>query len=334
MSSPPILFYLPEADLPPFEHLPDVGEISLHPRRFLSPSLNWVWRTYHHLKTDGVPCRLVTSLPDEGLIVTAACNLPLLYRPSGRQFIVSCVADSPPRFFVPCQLFQSARQATAQSNWFGFPANVHLPHWPQPGLLPRDQARGREFRHIDYFGAQDQLAPELRSPELAARLRSLNLELRLNLDHYHDYRTTDAVVGIRSFDGRVVTHKPASKLINAWHAGVPALLGAENAFRELRTSPLDFIEVNSVDTFLAACIRLRDDPGLREAMIALGNERRRTFSIEALTRRWRVLLTETLPPLQQKWKGLSEVQRQLFFAERSARRLTTSLARRCRLVHK
>lgn len=332
MTASPVFFYLPEGDLPPFDHLPGAEEMSRHPRRFLSPSLNWVWRTYHHLRATDIPCRLVTSLPEAGMIVSAACNLPLLHRPTGRQFIVSCVADSPPRFFSPCQLFQSASQAAAHSTWRGFPVNVHVPHWPQPGLLPRDGTRGREFRHIDYFGAQDQLAAELRSPEVAARLSSLNLSLRLNFDVYHDYRTTDAVVAVRSFGKSVVTHKPASKLINSWLAGVPALLGPENAFRELRGSPLDFLEINSVEDFFDACVRLRDDPALRDAMTRRGHERGQAFSVDALVHRWRVLLTETLPPLQEKWLSLSEPQRQLFYAERGARRLGASLARRCRVT--
>jgi hypothetical protein len=333
MSPRPVFFYLPVADVPPFDRLPDADEMSLHPRRFLSPALNWVWRTFLHLRSDGLPCQLVTSMPDEGLIVTAACNLPLLYRPTARQFIVSCVADSPPRFFTPCQLFQSATQAALQCSASGFPANVHMPHWPQPGLLHRDPARGNEFRHIDYFGAHDQLAPELRLPETGARLRSMNLELRLNLDHYHDYRTTDAVVAVRSFGGPVISHKPASKLINAWLAGVPAMLGIENAFRELRVSPHDYIELHSAEAFIDACARLRDDPAAREAMITNGHERAREFSNAALTLRWRTLLTETLPPIQERWRSLSAVQRQLFFAERSVRRLSTSLARRCGLVN-
>lgn len=334
MKTPPLYFFLPEQDHPPFHDLPEADQMALHPGRFLSPSLNWVWRTYHHLAADGVACRLVTSLPEEGLIVAAGCNLPLLFRPTGRQFIVSCVADSPPLFFAPCQLFQSVTQAERQTQCLGFPLNVHVPHWPQPGLLPRDEDRGSVFRHIDYFGARNQLAAGLCSPAFAARLRTLDLELRCNFEHYHDYRTTDAVVAVRAFDGRVVTHKPASKLVNAWLAGVPAVLGAENGFRELRTSPLDYIETSAQEEVWNALVRLREDAGLRDAMAAHGRRRAAAFSVPALTEKWRRLLTGTLPPAQERWRALPEAQRRLFFLERASRRVATSLARRCRLANR
>jgi hypothetical protein len=39
----------------------------------------------------------------------------------------------------------------------------------------------------------------------------------------------------------------AIKLYNCWHAGVPAVLGAESAFRANRRSDLDYLEVQSLD---------------------------------------------------------------------------------------
>ena len=71
-----------------------------------------------------------------------------------------------------------------------------------------------------------------------------------------DYSDVDLVLAVRPPIG-THTDKPASKLYNAWRAGVPALLGPEPAFRELYTDTLDYVEVSTVDEALAAIDRLR-----------------------------------------------------------------------------
>lgn len=57
---------------------------------------------------------------------------------------------------------------------------------------------------------------------------------------------------MRSFSQNDYYDKPALKLFNARHAGVPAILDAESAYRAERMSELDYIEVMSVDGTLLA----------------------------------------------------------------------------------
>jgi hypothetical protein len=47
---------------------------------------------------------------------------------------------------------------------------------------------------------------------------------------WHDYSTDDLVLAVRDLTEKDALVKPASKLVNAWIAGVPALLGPEPAF--------------------------------------------------------------------------------------------------------
>lgn len=92
---------------------------------------------------------------------------------------------------------------------------------------------------------------------------------------WHDYQHVDAVLAIRDCPPVVLATKPASKLINAWKAGVPALLGPEPAYRELRTSPLDFLEAASAEPCWSHCRLHRiwfipeDDGTRREAGASL-----------------------------------------------------------------
>ena len=87
-----------------------------------------------------------------------------------------------------------------------------------------------------------------------------------------DYSDVDLVLAVRPPIG-TYTDKPASKLYNAWRAGVPALLGPEPAFRELYTDPLDYVEVSTVEDALAAIDRLRAEPDLYRRMIDRGRRR-------------------------------------------------------------
>ena len=133
-----------------------------------------------------------------------------------------------------------------------------MPHWPQPGLIPRDPARGDRLETIAYF----------------------------------DYQHVDAVLAIRDCPPVVLATKPASKLINAWKAGVPALLGPEPAYRELRTSPLDFLEAASAEAVLDSIDRLQQESGLYRRMTEHGAKRAQAFDVNMLTQKWISLLEE------------------------------------------
>lgn len=326
-----VQFFLPISDRPPFARLPEPAEMSAYPALFLSPALNWTWRTHLHLRAAGYDCELVDRLPERGIVFSAACNLPLQYRPRPGQFIVSCVADSPPRFHPQFHVFQSATQAARFRRQDGsLPAVAAMPHWPQPGLLPREPAREDMFANIEYFGARDQLEPTLATPEFAEQLRAIGLNLRLNHDCYHDYRTTDAVLAVRRFGPATFAHKPASKLINAWRAGVPALLGGESAYRELRRDEHDFIEVNSTDAVIAACRRLANDPALRRRFREQATKRAADYRTEVITAQWIGLLDQQVRPAANRWQSWGRARRQWFFMRNASDRYGRALARRLR----
>ncbi len=332
MNVAPIYFYLPAADRPPFDHIPDPGKSAGLPRLFLSPAVNWIWRTHHHLAEVGYLCKLVDTLPASGIVVTAACNLPLLFRPGGRLFVVSCVADSPPRFYPQAHVFQSGTQAgntPCRRDGDAFPLCKFIPHWPQPDLLPRAPNRGDRFSNIDYFGAQDQIDPALQDPAFRAALANHRLNLRFHFEFYHDYRETDAVLAVRG--PKLVSHKPASKLINAWRAGVPAILGPEAAFRELRRNDADFIEAATPQDILVACLRLRDDGDLRKRMVENGIERASDFSENRLVARWINFLEDEVRPAAARWFDASASVHATYFARQFLRRARRSLALRFRM---
>lgn len=102
----------------------------------------------------------------------------------------------------------------------------------------------------------------------------------------------NAVLAIRDCPPVVLATKPASKLINAWKAGVPALLGPEPAYRELRTSPLDFLEAASAEAVLDSIDRLQQESVLYRRMTEHGAKRAQAFDVNMLTQKWLSLLEE------------------------------------------
>ena len=103
------------------------------------------------------------------------------------------------------------------------------------------------------------------------------------------------MLAVRPEASDLYIHKPASKLINAWLAGVPALLGPEYAFRELRRSSLDYFEVSSLEDAIAAVKALSTDPQLYRAMVANGLERAKDFETDRIVELWVRALFEEIP---------------------------------------
>jgi hypothetical protein len=181
-----------------------------------------------------------------------------------------------------------------------------MPHWPQPGLRPRDPGRGERLERVAFKGFAANLHPELRTPGWRRALAERGLAWEEDSTEFtprgalapldwEEYTEVDALVALRPPARLRGRDKPPSKLVNAWLAGVPAILGPEPAFRELRRSPLDYLEVATPREALAALERLRAEPDLYRAMVENGRVRGREYGREALVARWAELLFATMP---------------------------------------
>jgi len=119
------------------------------------------------------------------------------------------------------------------------PTDHLVQHWLQPGLIPRDVSRGSRLETIVYMGGSINLWSAFWDPSFESGLGELGVSFRIN-EHpanFHDFRDCDVTLTVRDLTESDYFAKPASKLVNTWHAGVPALLGPEPAFQALRTTP-------------------------------------------------------------------------------------------------
>jgi hypothetical protein len=265
----------------------------------------WVLQTWVRLNQAGFPARISPNLPRSGLAVLhaddfAACDNSV-FPPA--LWTAVCRADRPPVWRADFEVVQNPTQADGQRTFY-----CH--HWPQPALVPRDPARGDCIQNIGYFGMLKQLHPTLRLQGWAESLREIGLNwftpgsssLSIPLDRtlLHDYRDIDVVVALRDPLRCQADHKPPAKLINAWHAGVPAILSPESAYMALRKDELDFLVAPDPSSALAALQRLMREPELYAAMRKRAAERATAFTPAILVQQWRRLFEATLPAQQAK----------------------------------
>jgi hypothetical protein len=296
-AAPPIYFYYPpgigDGDVPESQ-----GVFARHrPGNYI-----WTVKTFGYLSKMGFPCRLADQLPDEGIIVTHRQFFTNDMIPNRRQLFVCVVADFQRHPLAQLHIVQNPRDpllTRARSAW---PATF-MPHWPETGLIPRDPARGETFVNISYFGLPERLAPQLRSPQFATRLREHGFNFRIvSRDRWNDYGDTDAVLAVRSF-APVSWHKfPPTKLYNCWIAGVPGLLGGESAYQAERRSELDYFEVRSADEVLETLLRLRADPRLRADIARNCAERAAGVDPMRIAETWAAFLNTVAVPAWRDWQ--------------------------------
>jgi hypothetical protein len=231
-----------------------------------------------------------------------------------------------PRPFVLCLRADAHRMRLANfvlnQNGLEPPGPGHdwVPHWPQPALRPRDPARGDRIETLVFKGEEHNLDAALRSPGFRDALAAEGLAFDIGgrdatggVD-WTDYRAADLVLAARNLTVADARSKPASKLVNAWRAGVPALLGPEPAYRELRRSDLDFIEVTGPEDVLAAVRRLRQQPGLYRAMVEHGLARGSDWGVEAVLARWVEVLNGPVQVAFRAWEAAPAWRRRLRWA--------------------
>ncbi|NJB69136.1 hypothetical protein GGQ74_002830 [Desulfobaculum xiamenense] len=162
-----------------------------------------------------------------------------------------------------------------------------LPSWPQPGLIPRDGSRGCSCVRLAYVGSEEYVPSYMKTSRFIDELRKLGVEFCfMHKGNWVDYSQVDALVAVRDVPRSVLARKPYAKLVNAWLAGIPIILGDEPAYRALRRSGLDYLEASSEAEVLVAVARLVSDSRFYSAMQDNALTRIAEFSIGRITDMW------------------------------------------------
>jgi hypothetical protein len=303
-TTPPVYFYLPKEDWP--SDLPRSADKPWE--KFGKGIYCWTLQTYLHLQASGFPCHLVDTLPEAGIVLAHRDSLPYELRPSGKVLLVCLKADRNPHPYAQCHIVQNPEEEKLLSE------SIYLPHWPQPGLIKRLASRGSQVKNVAYMGISFNLASELKDAAWKETLKQLGLDWQIRpREAWHNYSDVDVVVAIRSFqESHAYSWKPATKLYNCWHAGVPAILGPESAFRSERQGELDYLEVSSLEETIAALMELKESPDFYQAIVRNGEIRSQEKSKEQIVHLWITSIQQFLFNQYEDWCSKSAFQQTMY----------------------
>lgn len=273
------------------EEIERLNRIDIHSdwKEFFDGEINWCLQTYLELRDAGFPVHLSNTLEPECVNFIHPIRAAELRLPS-RAFVVSLQSDYPAVTWADLHVVQNQSQADLQHSFW-------IPHWPQPGLIPRDPSRCG-VRQVAYSGEWIWLAGRMSAWRSALERDGITL-CHLYRDNWNDYSEVDILLAIRSFDGRRFQNRPPSKLFNAWLAGVPLTGGFDSAFEQVGNPGVDYLKVSSFEDALSAIRRFANDPELYVSIVRSGQSASRAFTRSRICEAWVRLLCE---PIAEKWR--------------------------------
>jgi hypothetical protein len=185
------------------------------------------------------------------------------------------------------------------------PEQRWLPPLLQRGLIPRLDDRKGSVRSVALKAYPQNCPKSMLDPAWGVELSDRGFDWMLDLcdpitghQTWHDFSDVDIVLCMRS-DGFQPgwLRKPATKMINAWHAGSIPLVSREPGYLELSTHREDCMIVDSPRDVLNTLETLRNDSSLVRRLEEGCSERAREFSVPSVLGAWHnLLIDEPLPP--------------------------------------
>ncbi len=280
----------------------------------------WTAQTFVYLKQRGLDVRFVDK-PVAGKICVIPSDYLNIKQFAFNSYVVGLQTDRARPEICEQRIGLNELGVKGANDYF-------TPHWHHPMLQPRDRSRGNRVENLVFKGVERNLAHPFQAPEFSLQLNRLGVNFSCNsndtnqqLRVWGDYCQTDIVLAVRNATAGDLTVKPAVKLVNAWLAGCPAILGPEPAYSAVRRSELDYVEVRTVQEVVEAVQRLKDNPKLYAAMVQNGLERAEEFTVDQIALYWRELLAGPIAQGYEQWLQQSPlyklVGRPLQYVQRS-----------------
>jgi hypothetical protein len=284
-------------------------------RHIVSNEDIWSVQTYLQLAARGLRAT-ISSAPQRGKIniVDGITFRPPSFAPD--VFCVGCRGDGH---------YPGICQVAIHQNPLEFPhqPSIYIPQWPQPGIIPRDPAR-RGVKTLGFLGHADiNLAPEYKDSSFADALRKRGCSLLVRRKSatqvdWNDYAEIDLVLAVRRIPQAHLLLKPFTKLVNAWMARVPALIGPEPAVAAIGRSGVDYLLIDSTNDVFRALDTFADRPDLYQELVDRGVRRAELFSESAIANRWMSVLAE-IGDRYELWARMNERARMQDFWDRVKR---------------
>lgn len=309
----PVYFVYKSKSVDVSDNLTDLDP-NMEPERFKTGEDCWILQTFLYLKKKGFSnVFLVSEIVPGQICIVHYWELAAKERPY-RSFIVAIQADTPLASLANIRVVQNMLRINSKYD-------CYITHWPQPGLIPRDPTRSNAVKNIAYIGHPDYLAAEFKSDSFKDRLAQIGVSLLIKESDWTEYANVDLVLAVRDISAFDLSGKPPSKLINAWKAGCPALMGPDPAYQQLRKNNLDYIEVFSAEQAFEAIIELKNNPDLYAAMRERCVLRAGEYTVERISRQWEELFCGRVPLEYERYldrrRGLGKIPEFMNFLVRA-----------------
>lgn len=283
--------------------IPDTSEYSLEELRegdlvdfwelYCQGEFTWALQTYHVLKRTGMPLALSYRL-DPNAVNLAHSNLLKTLPKRPDCYCVSLQADYPHFPMAQYHIVQNHAQVSEKHSF--------APCWPQIGQQSRDANR-RAVTRVAYQGARDftDLDPGRINADLQAE--GITFEL-LDAGNWRNLAEVDILVGIRSFGMQEYKRKPPSKLVNAWHAGIPFIGGWDSAYSQIGTPGEDYLRVATYGEMLREIVELKNNPVLYRWMVRVGRKRATEHTFDTIMQLWKKPMEGEIARDFEEWKTL------------------------------
>ncbi len=262
---------------------------------------SWLLRTYYQLGVVGIKTTVTSALRPDAINLVSVRDFGKRQRDL-KSFVVVPQGDAHHSQMANFRILQNGVRPVDD-------AAAVIWHWPQPGIIPRDPDRQHRMEQLCYKGRVRNLYKVFRSDEFVEDLKKIGVTFEIDAydglrgeHNWNDYAHSDAVLAIRNLTIYDMSKKPASKLVNAWFADIPALMGPEPAFRELGTNGEDYLEIRTPQDAIDAITTLKSNPDLYHKIIANGRKRREAYSETALTQMWLDTLNGPIAETFEAWQ--------------------------------
>lgn len=263
-------------------------------RAFREGPAAWSLQTYARLRR-GAPAAPTCSDRAEPARVNLAHAAHLRAAPPPPAcFVVSLQADYRRVPWADFHVVQNRAQRRGR-------VTAWMPHWPQPGLVPRD-VRREGVRVVAAAGRLSQAGVDWR--RVAERVSAEGFRfVERGEEDWNDFSGVDAVLAVRSFGRAAHRRKPPTKLVNGWLARVPVVAGWDSAYAQVGRPGVDYLRVADLEGLAAALRSLRDDPARYRAIVEAGAAAAAPYTAAAVARRWTGLLAGPVAAAFAAWEA-------------------------------
>ena len=251
------------------------------------------YELYARMRLAGLAVSIGRNVPDDAdVVIVFAKDLSMR---NSLSFVVSAAhvpcllieSDWPPSFMIPVDAAVIVRSNT---NSVTSSTEIAIPLLPQRGLIPRGTDRRGFVRTVGYKGDPNQAPSFLRTQHFTEKLDQMGLtfnyaDLGDARARWHDFSDTDVVLCMRSVE-LPTSHKPPTKLINAWAAHCIPLTGPEPAYLELVTDRQTGLIVRDEATVVNALRELQASPALRRTLEDGIAQKARKFNRDQILGEW------------------------------------------------